>query len=122
MHALSIRLAGTVTFAAAFAGASMAQDMSCKSVRAILDARSTDYSQVGAAFSIVSDVYAALDDSNAKKGRTPIFSRMNDDGKRNTVAMATSRCEMHPGDTLRKSATEVYRGIEAVQKAMGLNP
>ena len=116
--------AGIAHITSADAQVAVNENMSCRAVREILDVPDPDRAKMREMldiFNLIEGVFAQMDRANTTKGRPAIFARMSKDGQQNTVAMATSRCETHPDDTIKKSTGTVYKGIESIGKAMGIN-
>jgi hypothetical protein len=72
-------------------------------------------------FLIVDSELAALDRKNAARSRPQIYARMSAEGKKDTSAGVTARCDSHPDDSLRKSVQEGYKAIEEMGDVMGVN-
>lgn len=99
----------------------VSEHMLCRSVRAIFDAPEPDLMRIRAIVGIVVQEFKALDQITVAQGRSFIYLRLSDEGKQTTVAAVTARCDDHPNDTLKQSTLAVYRGIEAVHRALGVD-
>ena len=120
---VTILAVGAFGCAAMNAGAddAVSEKMTCAAIRKVLDASQLDTIRAAEIFIGIERIYDQMDRANVTKGRPAIFARMNSSGKQNTVAMATARCDDYPGETMRKSAVTVYKGLEAVGRALGVN-
>lgn len=106
---------------AAHADEPIDRNTSCAAVRKVMDASEPDRAQMRKIFAAVQHVFAILDAKNEVQGRPKIYDRMSKDGKLNTVAIVSARCDDHPSDTLEQSAVTVYGTLEAMGDAMGVN-
>ncbi len=91
----------------------------CAEVRAIFDAPNPDLQRVRSIFEAVDRSLEAFDRLYEAHGMGRILPRMSVEGRRNTAATVTARCDKYPKDTIQMSAFEVYRGLRAMQKALG---
>lgn len=91
----------------------------CKVIADIFDREPMDKQAIANVMAVVSELYVTFDAAAERAGRTMIYDRMSEDGKTNTMALATSQCAKRPDITLRQSARNAYDGIYATGKAIG---
>lgn len=92
----------------------------CAQVRVLLDEPQPDMQKVKAIFAAVDQSLEAFDRLYDSYGKGKILPRMSPDGRKNTAAAVTSRCDEHPKDTIQNSAMEVYLGLRAMYDSMGI--
>lgn len=93
------------------------EQTSCRTITQIFEAE--DRARTAEVMTVLEKVYVSLDTAGASRGRTKIFERMNDDGKVNTMAMATSMCGERPSSSLGKTAREAYEALYSMGKGIG---
>lgn len=95
----------------------ISEQTTCRTVRAIFDAGNPDRAQIRAIADTITRVFEDLD----SKRRSRVYARLSTDGKETMSAAVTVRCEDYPKDSIRQSVETVYRGIEAMGRAVGAN-